>query len=77
MIGDMKRQIESKTQFTNCELDDSCRILLKGVIAELAIDMVVQRQIVNVARTIANLECSSKIEAAHLCEAINYRPLGR
>lgn len=77
MLGDMKRQIESQSKYTNCELDDSCRILLKGVIAELGIDMVVQRQIVNVARTIANLERSKRIATAHLCEAINYRPLGR
>jgi predicted ATPase with chaperone activity len=76
-LGDMQRQIANKTDHTCCELDSTCRQLLNATIREMNIDMVVQRQIVNVARTIANLDQSAKIEPAHLMEAINYRPLWR
>lgn len=77
MLGDMKRQITDKTDHGNCELDATCRQLLHATIQEMAIDMVVQRQIVGVARTIANLDQSANIEPSHLMEAINYRPLWR
>lgn len=74
-LGCMKRQIDNKTDYENCELDATCKQLLHSFIRERGIDIVVQRQIVNVARTIANLDRAARIEPSHLAEAINYRPI--
>lgn len=46
-------------------------------VSELALDADVRNRIVAVARTIANLDQSERIDSRHVCEAINYRALGR
>ena len=75
--GCMRRQIADKTDYESCEFDATCKQLLHSFVRDRGIDMVVQRQIVNVARTIANLDRAVRIEPSHLAEAINYRPLWR
>jgi predicted ATPase with chaperone activity len=74
-LPEMRQQIEAKTGHESLELGDDSRNLLKAAIAELALDADVRNRILTVARTIANLDRSERIEARHVCEAINYRML--
>jgi magnesium chelatase family protein len=60
-----------------CKLDDECRNLLKGSMAELGLSARAHDKILRVARTIADLDGAEEIRAAHLNEAINYRMLDR
>ena len=76
-LAEMRQQIEAKTGYESLELGEDSRNLLKAAMAELALDADVRNRILAVARTIANLDRCQRIEARHLCEAINYRMLGR
>jgi magnesium chelatase family protein len=76
-LADMSRQIANKSRYDSNELDENCRNLLKASIAELGLDTDAQNRIVAVARTIANLDRAEQIMASHICEAINYRMIGR
>ena len=76
-LADMRRQIEAKTDHQSLELGDNSRNLLKAAVVELTIDADTRNRILAVARTIANLDRNERIEARHVCEAINYRMLGR
>jgi len=58
-------------------VDDAGHNLLKGAMAELGLSARAHDKILRVARTIADLEQSPSIEAAHVSEAINYRMLDR
>ncbi len=75
--AEMRRQIEAKSDYQSLDLDEDSRNLLKATVAELALDPDVRNRFIAVARTIANLDRSERIEARHLCEAINYRMLER
>jgi predicted ATPase with chaperone activity len=76
-LPDMRRQIANKSRYDSNELDENCRNLLKASIAELGLDLEAQSRIMAVARTIANLDRAEQIMASHICEAINYRMIGR
>ena len=76
-LAEMRRQIEAKSDYHSLELDEDCRNLLKAAVAELGLDTDVRNRILAVARTIADLDRCERIESRHLCEAINYRMLGR
>jgi len=72
-LAEMKHRIETKSGHESLELDDASRNLLRAAVSEYALDADVRNRILAVARTIANLDRSERIEARHLCEAINYR----
>ncbi len=72
-LAEMKHQIEIKTAYESLELNDDSRNLLRAAVSEYALDADVRTRVIAVARTIANLDRSERIEARHLCEAINYR----
>ena len=76
-MAEMRRQIEAKSDFESLELDENSRTLLKAAVVELALDADTRNRILAVARTIANLDRNERIESRHVCEAINYRMLGR
>ena len=76
-LAEMQKQIEAKTGYESLELDEDSRNLLKAAVAELGLDTDVRNRILAVARTIANLDRNERIESRHLCEAINYRMMGR
>ncbi|MGD0900753.1 MAG: ATP-binding protein [Thermoguttaceae bacterium] len=76
-LTEMRHQIDGKTAYESLELDEDSRNLLKAATAELALDADALSRIIAVARTIANLDRSERIEARHLCEAINYRAMRR
>lgn len=59
------------------ELDSSGRELIKNAMDKLGLSARAYDRILKVARTIADLEASRKVESYHLSEAIHYRSLDR
>ena len=76
-LAEMRQQVEARGDYQSLELGEDSRNLLKAAVAELALDADARNRILAVARTIANLDRNERIEARHVCEAINYRMLGR
>jgi magnesium chelatase family protein len=56
---------------------DAVADLLKAAMTELGLSARAHDKVLRVARTIADLDRSDKIEPIHLNEAINYRTLDR
>ena len=63
--------------YTDIALCEVCQNLLRCACTELSIDAKARERIIAVARTIANLDRSKRIQPAHLTEAINYRAFFR
>ncbi|MFA6992011.1 MAG: YifB family Mg chelatase-like AAA ATPase [Candidatus Gracilibacteria bacterium] len=57
----------------HCEIDDESQKLLKRAVDNMGISNRGYLKILKVARTIADMDLSPKIETAHLAEAIQYR----
>lgn len=70
-------QMSSKLLQKYCDIDDAGRALLKNAMERLSLSARAYDRILNVSRTIADLEGSEKILSEHLAEAINYRSLDR
>lgn len=60
-----------------CQLDDATRQLLETAITRLGLSARATDRILKVARTIADLANSPKVEAPHVAEAIQYRTIDR
>jgi len=70
-------QIGSKQLREVCKIDDAGNQLLKTAMEKLGLSARAYDRILKVARTIADLDESEKIETNHLAEAIQYRSLDR
>ncbi len=57
-----------------CVVDDAGRSLLRAAIQQMQMSARAYHRILNLARTIADLEGNDKIETAHIAEATQYRP---
>jgi magnesium chelatase family protein len=60
-----------------CPLDGACRKLMDRALTGLGLSARAYHRVVKVARTIADLSGSNRIETVHLGEAIGYRRLDR
>jgi magnesium chelatase family protein len=70
-------QMTTKNLNQFCKINDAGSAILKRAMDNLGLSARAYDRILKVARTIADLESSEKIEAAHLAEAIQYRSLDR
>ncbi len=61
----------------HCQVDAAGLQLLQGAMAELGLSARAHDKVLRVARTIADLDASETIGAAHVSEAVNYRMLDR
>jgi magnesium chelatase family protein len=57
-----------------CQLDETGRGLVRAAMQQLQMSARAFYRILKLARTIADLARSERIETAHLAEAIQYRP---
>jgi len=60
-----------------CQVDEAGRSLLKAAMQQLAMSARAFHRVLKLARTIADLAGSERIETSHLAEAIQYRPRRR
>lgn len=70
-------QMTSKQLREICVIDEAGNALLKTAMDRLGLSARAYDRILKVARTIADLDSSSKIETNHLAEAIQFRSLDR
>ena len=70
-------QMDSKLIRQFCEIDETSSNLLKSAVEKLKLSARAYDRILKVARTIADLEGSYKIEPYHIAEAIQYRTLDK
>jgi magnesium chelatase family protein len=57
-----------------CDLDDTCRSLMKTAMAQLQLTARAYHRILKLSRTIADLAGSETIGPSHLAEALQYQP---
>ena len=57
-----------------CELDDTSKALMRSAMNQLGMSARAFHRVLKLGRTIADLAGAERIQAAHLAEAIQYRP---
>lgn len=70
-------QMSKREMQKHCKIDDAGSEILKNAMNRLGLSARAYDRILKVARTIADLGHSEKIEVPHLIEAINYRALDK
>jgi magnesium chelatase family protein len=75
--GKSAHQLTPKEIAKRCALESITKALLENAAMRLGLSARAYHRILKVARTIADLEGSERIDDAHLAEAISYRTLDR
>ena len=57
-----------------CELDETSKALMRSAMNQLGMSARAFHRVLKLGRTIADLAGADRIQAAHLAEAIQYRP---
>ena len=70
-------QMSSKMLRKYCAVDEAGQQLLKAAMARMNLSARAYDRILKVARTIADLAGSERVQTEHLAEAINYRNLDK
>ena len=70
-------QMNSAQLSKHCEIDSASEALLRRAFTKLGLSARAYTRILKVARTIADLDGSEKIEKRHVAEAVQYRSLDR
>jgi magnesium chelatase family protein len=70
-------EMTSRAMRKHCELDPPSRRILDQALTHLGLSVRAHDRVLKVARTIADLIGSERIESAHIAEAVNYRALDR
>jgi magnesium chelatase family protein len=70
-------QMSTKDIRKHCVLDEASKEMLKNAMERLNLSARAYDRILKVARTIADLEATEKLDGTHIAEAIQYRSLDR
>ncbi|MDP9360210.1 MAG: YifB family Mg chelatase-like AAA ATPase [Acidobacteriota bacterium] len=70
-------EMTSRAMRRHCELDPPSRRILDQALTHLGLSVRGHDRVLKVARTIADLIGSERIQSAHVAEAVNYRALDR
>jgi magnesium chelatase family protein len=70
-------EMTSRAMRRHCELDALSRQILDQALTHLGLSVRAHDRVLKVARTIADLAGSERIQSAHIAEAVNYRALDR
>lgn len=70
-------QLRPKQVAAHCTLDSDGKLLLEQAMAKLQLSARAHARILRMARTIADLAASDRIQALHVAEAVQYRSLDR
>ena len=70
-------EMTSRAMRRHCELDALSRQILDQALTHLGLSVRAHDRVLKVARTIADLAGSERIQSAHVAEAVNYRALDR
>jgi magnesium chelatase family protein len=74
---DCNADMTSRSMRRHCELDAASRRILDQALTHLGLSVRAHDRVLKVARTIADLIASERIQSDHIAEAVNYRALDR
>lgn len=70
-------ELSGKLLEAHCPLTEAEHAFLEQAVRTLGLSARAYTRVLRIARTIADLEASARLEAGHLAEAINYRIMDR